>query len=78
MKRLPGQVTWHLYVCCMCVRHGPHASQARWLHGSQTPGVDRGVWRLVLAVSVRAYEVLFFTCAQFRSYVLVCCELTDG
>jgi hypothetical protein len=32
----------------------------------------------VLAVSVRAYEVLFFTCAQFRSYVLVCCELTDG
>ena len=76
MKRLPGQVTVHLYVCCMCVRHGPHASQARWLHGSQTPGVDPVCGDFVLAVSVRAYEVLFFRCARFRSYVMVCCELT--
>ena len=29
------------YVCCTCVRHGPHASQARWLHGFR-PGVDPG------------------------------------
>ena len=34
------EVVCVLYVCCMCVRHGPHASQARWLHGFR-PGVCR-------------------------------------
>ena len=30
-----------LYVLCLCVRHGPHACLARWLHGFR-PGVDPG------------------------------------
>ena len=37
---LACQATWS-YVLCLCVRHGPHASQARWLHGFR-PGVDPG------------------------------------
>ena len=30
-----------MYVLCLCVRHGPHACLARWLHGFR-PGVDPG------------------------------------
>ena len=37
--RQPGDVI--VCVLCLCVRHGPHASQVRWLHGFR-PGVDPG------------------------------------
>ncbi len=61
-----------LYVCPPRSTRQPGEVVARV---ADRPGVD--VTRCV-ATCASAYEVLFFTCAQFRSYVLVCCELTDG
>ena len=45
---LACQAMW-LYVLCLCVRHGPHACLARWLHGfrASDPGLTRGVATLI-------------------------------